>query len=59
VFKILENNIGDELLKKEESQTFKDRAHEIPTLLLSLGITHVALQLTIPCQTRVTKQAHK
>jgi hypothetical protein len=45
--------------KKEESQTFKDRAHEIPTLLLSLGITHVAFQLTIPCQTRVTKQAQK
>ncbi len=59
MFKILENNTGGELKKKEEPKTFKDWAHEIPTLLLSLGITHVALQLTIPCQTRVTKQAHK
>jgi hypothetical protein len=37
--------------KKEEPQTLKDWDHEIPTLLLSLGITHVAFQLTIPCQT--------
>ncbi len=42
---------GGWISKKEGPQTFKDWAHEIPTPLLSLGITHVAFQLTIPCQT--------
>jgi hypothetical protein len=38
---------GGWISKKEGPQTFKDWAHEIPTPLLSLGITHVAF----PCQT--------